>query len=247
MKKLEFRRLRADEIECRVGTEDRNGHKWCTLLLYKDARVDMRLLDEVVGPMGWQREHIIRENIINGVITKTNYCRVSIYNDATNQWVLKEDIGTESNTENAKGEASDAFKRACFNWGIGRELYSAPFIFINLGDGDLNKNGKISQSFCVKSIGYDDDGNITSLEIVDKNGNVRYSLGKKAQAVNEASKAEDAKAKYDKQINALVAMVQTCNTYEELMSLKEQNASFAQDQKFRDALNTRYAQIKNAA
>ena len=109
--KLQFPKLQATDIECRVGTEDRNSHKWCTLLLYKDARVDMRLLDEVVGAMNWLREHIIRDNVINGVPTKTNYCKVSIWNDEIQQWVSKEDIGTESNTENAKGEASDALAK----------------------------------------------------------------------------------------------------------------------------------------
>ena len=113
VKKLEFRTLKADEIDCRVGNVTDKG---VSLLLYKDARVDMRLLDEVVGTMNWKREH----EIINGNL----YCTVSIYNEATQQWVSKQDVGVESNTEKEKGQASDAFKRACFNWGIGRELYT---------------------------------------------------------------------------------------------------------------------------
>ena len=114
---LTFRPLRADEIDCRVGSMGKDG---CSLLLYKDARCDQILLDEAVGPMGWQRHHS-RDNA---------NCTVSIYDTDFKQWVEKEDTGTESNTEKEKGLASDSFKRACFNWGIGRELYTAPFIWI---------------------------------------------------------------------------------------------------------------------
>ena len=102
--KLEFRTLRADEIDVRVGSVG-NGN--ATLLLYKDARCDMNILDETVGPMNWERKHL-RENA---------NCIVSIYDDDKKVWVSKEDTGTESNTEAEKGLASDSFKRACFNWG----------------------------------------------------------------------------------------------------------------------------------
>ena len=124
-KNLEFRLLKADEIDCRVGSVTDKG---VSLLLYKDARVDIRLLDEVVGTMNWKREH----EIINGNL----YCTVSIYNEATQQWVSKQDVGVESNTEKEKGQASDAFKRACFNWGIGRELYTSPFVWVNLSQNE---------------------------------------------------------------------------------------------------------------
>jgi hypothetical protein len=112
-----FRDLRADEIECRVAQAKDTG---VSLLLYKDARCDQNILDETVGPMNWQRSHL-RENA---------NCVVSIWDKEKQWWVSKEDTGTESNTEKEKGLASDSFKRACFNWGIGRELYSAPFIWI---------------------------------------------------------------------------------------------------------------------
>ena len=102
--KLEFRTLRADEIDVRVGSVG-NGN--ATLLLYKDARCDMNILDETVGPMNWERKHL-RENA---------NCIVSIYDEDKKSWVSKEDTGTESNTEAEKGLASDSFKRACFNWG----------------------------------------------------------------------------------------------------------------------------------
>lgn len=112
-----FRDLRADEIECRVAQAKETG---VSLLLYKDARCDQNILDETVGEFGWQRNHT-RDNA---------NCVVSIWDEKKQQWISKEDTGTESNTEKEKGLASDSFKRACFNWGIGRELYTAPFIWI---------------------------------------------------------------------------------------------------------------------
>ena len=121
---LEFRPLRADEVECRVGTVSKSG-KGLSLLLYKNARVDMDVLDETVGAMRWKREHT-RDN---------RNCTVSIYDTDLGEWVSKEDTGTESNTEAEKGLASDSFKRACVNWGIGRELYTAPFIWVRPEDG----------------------------------------------------------------------------------------------------------------
>lgn len=118
MSELNFRDLRADEIDVRVAMCREKG---CSLLLYKDARCDMNILDETVGALNWQRQHS-RENA---------NCTVSIWDEAKNMWVSKEDTGTESMTEKEKGQASDSFKRACFNWGIGRELYTAPFIWIS--------------------------------------------------------------------------------------------------------------------
>ena len=117
--KLKFRDLTANEIECRVSTISEKG---CSLLLYKDARCDMRILDETVTPMNWKRNH----ELINGNL----FCNVSIFDEDKKEWITKQDVGTESYTEKEKGQASDSFKRACFNWGIGRELYTAPFIWI---------------------------------------------------------------------------------------------------------------------
>ena len=130
-----FRDLRADEIECRVAQAKQNG---VSLLLYKDARCDQNILDETVGPMNWQREHC-RENA---------NCIVSIWDEKKSQWIKKEDTGKESNTEAEKGLASDSFKRACFNWGIGRELYTAPFIWISAENCvALKQNGQRWQCF----------------------------------------------------------------------------------------------------
>jgi hypothetical protein len=130
-----FRDLRADEIECRVAQAKENG---VSLLLYKDARCDQNILDETVGEFGWQRHHT-RDNA---------NCVVSLWDDKKQQWISKEDTGTESNTEKEKGLASDSFKRACFNWGIGRELYTAPFIWIKAEDCTaLRANGQRMQCF----------------------------------------------------------------------------------------------------
>lgn len=165
-----MRTLRADEVECRVQTVKENG---CSILLYKDARCDMRILDETYGPLNWQRRHT-RENA---------NCIVSVWDADKSQWVEKEDTGTESNTEKEKGQASDSFKRACFNWGIGRELYSAPFIWITLGEKETYKqnNGKlgVSTKFEVASIGYNEHKEITELVIKDGTGKIRYTLGAK--------------------------------------------------------------------
>ena len=114
---LKFRDLKSSEIDVRIATLNEKG---ATLLLYKDARVDQDILDETVGAMNWQRKHL-RDNA---------NCIVEIWDNDKKQWVGKEDTGTESNTEKEKGLASDSFKRACFNWGIGRELYTSPFIWI---------------------------------------------------------------------------------------------------------------------
>lgn len=121
-----IRDLRADEVEVRVGRVTQKG---ASFLLYKDARCDMNILDETFGMFGWQREHII----LNG----KEFCKVSIFDGETGEWVSKMDTGTESETEKEKGQSSDAFKRACFNVGIGRELYTSPFIFIPL-ETELN-------------------------------------------------------------------------------------------------------------
>lgn len=130
-----FRELRADEIECRVAQAKENG---VSLLLYKDARCDQNILDETVGSLNWMRSHT-RDNA---------NCIVSIWDEKKQQWIHKEDTGTESNTEKEKGLASDSFKRACFNWGIGRELYTAPFIWIKAEDCTaLRANGQRMQCF----------------------------------------------------------------------------------------------------
>lgn len=129
---LNFRPLRADEVEARISTfKDGKG---LSLLLYKDARCDMRVLDETVGPSCWQREHYECKGNL--------FCRVGIKLPDWPEWIWKSDCGSESNTEAQKGEASDSFKRACFNWGLGRELYTAPFIWVKPTGADGKPNYK---------------------------------------------------------------------------------------------------------
>lgn len=170
---IPIRKLNASEIECRVAQcgKNKNG-AWCSILLYKDARVDMKILDEVYTPLGWQREHTL--------IGDRLYCTISIWDADKGVWIKKQDVGTESYTEKEKGQASDAFKRAGFNVGIGRELYTAPKIFINLNPGEYKESGdKIypSINLDVKSIHYDGNGAISALVLVDSKGAVRYTYG----------------------------------------------------------------------
>lgn len=153
-----FRTLEAREIECRVQQVRANG---LSLLLYKDARCDQTVLDETVGPMNWMRQHT-RDNA---------NCIVSIWDEKKCAWVSKEDTGTESNTEAQKGLASDSFKRACVNWGIGRELYTAPFIWIPSNRCVIQeKNGRYTcyDRFKVSAISYNDRREIAHLVIVNE-------------------------------------------------------------------------------
>ena len=168
MEKNNIRLLRADEIECRVGMISEKG---LSLLLYKDARVDMKILDEVYGPFNWQRKH----EMIGGNL----YCTVSIWDKEKQQWISKMDVGTKSNTEQEKGEASDSFKRACFSHGIGRELYTAPFIWIGAEKVSIKrKNDRYTtyDKFKISSISYNENREITGLSIINQDGRVVYSL-----------------------------------------------------------------------
>lgn len=171
-----IRLLRADEIDVRVAQAKNTAKsKGCSLLLYKDARCDMNILDETFGAMNWQRRHT-RENA---------NCIVSIWDDEKKQWIDKEDTGTESNTEKEKGLASDSFKRACVNVGIGRELYTAPFIWVKGEDTDIYDTGRkdkfgnavyaVNDNFKVDKITYNDRREIEELIISNKNGKAVFS------------------------------------------------------------------------
>lgn len=178
---LKFRTLRANEIDCRIARINRNGLQ---LLLYKDARCDMNILDETVGPMNWQRTHS-RDNA---------NCTVSIWDVEKAAWISKEDTGTESNTEKEKGLASDSFKRACFNWGIGRELYTAPFIWITATDAKIesdNTRCKCNDRFSVSGIEYDQCRQISWLEITnDTKRKVVYVNGARKAGAEVIDKAK---------------------------------------------------------
>ena len=161
---MDIRLLKANEIECRIGTFKEG--KGISLLLYKDARVDMRILDEVFGFDGWEREHHLIDSKL--------FCTVRVWSEKRGCWISKQDVGTESNTEKEKGQVSDSFKRACFNLGIGRELYTSPFIWIPASMG-YSKYEK----FEVKDIGYNEEREIDFLVITDSKGNECFRFGGK--------------------------------------------------------------------
>lgn len=199
METIKFRTLHADEIELRTGQilQDKGLQ---TLLLYKDARCDMAMLDEAVGPLNWKREH--SRNNAN--------CTVSIWNPDIAQWVSKEDTGTESKTEAEKGLASDSFKRACFNWGIGRELYTPLFITV-----DKNINPRLLK---VSAIEYNDKREIIALVITDKNGK---EIWRKGEPKGEPHPNIDAaKAKEKSPQARMLDEIHACQTAIELQGIQ---------------------------
>lgn len=186
----QIRLLRADEIECRVGIINEKG---VSLLLYKDARADMKILDESYGPMNWQRKH----EMIGGSL----YCTVSVWDENKQQWISKMDVGTESYTEKEKGQASDSFKRACVSLGIGRELYTAPFIWVGVPKVRIeqksgNDRGREKlftyDKFRVTSISYNGNREITGLTIMNQDGKTVYFLNGQETAQEDSGTAPPA-------------------------------------------------------
>lgn len=166
---VSIRLLRAEEIECRIASINEKG---LSLLLFKDARVDQKILDETFTPFGWKRSH----QVIDGNL----YCTVEVWDNEKGQWVGKQDVGTMSYTEKEKGQASDSFKRACFNWGIGRELYTAPLIWISAENAGIQKKEREQkyftyEKFNVWSIHYDEEGKINELSIANGKNQIVYS------------------------------------------------------------------------
>lgn len=165
--------LPIESVEFRIQSINKGGY--ATILAYKDARVDMNRLDAVVGPQNWQRDHYV----VNGSM----YCKVSIFNEQLKQWVSKSDVGSETFTEKEKGLASDAFKRACFNWGIGRELYDYPTIQIKLDKEEFTIQGdRAKQTYKLelkKWKWYSEftNGVLTYLGARDNNNKVRFNWG----------------------------------------------------------------------
>lgn len=195
---IKFRDLKAEEVECRIASIGKTGNG-LSLLLYKDARVDQNILDETVGPENWQRDHKeLKGNI---------YCGISIWDENKKMWITKWDAGKESNTEAEKGEASDSFKRAGFNWGIGRELYTSPFIWVSSAKCKID-SGKCYDKFEVTHLVIKDK-EIIELKIKNITSGVEcYSWNKKTDSSNETitdGKVSDAEAKiiYKALINKL--------------------------------------------
>ena len=198
-----IRLLKADEIECRISMVNEKG---LSLLLYKDARVDQKILDETFGIFGWKRSH----QCIDGNL----YCTVEIRDEKTGEWIAKQDVGAMSYTEKEKGQASDSFKRACFNWGIGRELYTAPFIWIPAGKVEIqsketqNREKKYycNDRFSVSSIEYNNKKEISALVVVNGKGEAVYVMkSKNVSGSNAGGKGVPAagKQKKEKQKNTL--------------------------------------------
>ena len=168
--------LKITDIDFRIQSINKGGY--ATILAYKDARVDIKRLNEVCGPLGWKREH-----------TRDNHnCVVSIWDAEHSHWVSKEDTGTESNTEQQKGLASDSFKRACFNWGIGLELYDYPAISVKLlpDEVDLNANPRPKATWNLKLkewmwFSTFEDGLLSYLGAKDQNGKLRFEWGTRPQ------------------------------------------------------------------
>ena len=186
---LKFRKLAAGDVQVR-STVKPNG---VLVLLYKNARVDMAILDEAVGPFNWQRQH------------EGKFCRVSIKNPETGEWVTKEDIGFCDSPDpemQEKGEASDAFKRACSSWGIGRELYSAPMIWFSASElKGFNRDPlKDSDRFTVEDITYDGD-KIASVKVSvsyrDYGNYLTKTFGKTAGTSSAAPAVSVSSAKND--------------------------------------------------
>lgn len=163
--------LDINQIDFRVQSINKGGY--ATILAYKDARIDMERLDSVVGELNWQKKY----EIVNGNL----FCSVGIFNESTKEWIWKQDVGTESNTEKEKGQASDAFKRACFNWGIGRELYEYPLIQVKLNDNEFDKaTSKPTWDFKLKQWKWYSqftENKLTYLGAKDEKGVLRFQFG----------------------------------------------------------------------
>lgn len=217
----DIRLLRADEIDVRVQSVKDNGG---VFLLYKDARCDMRILDETFGITGWQRSH----DVVNGNL----FCTVEIWDSEKNMWIRKQDVGTESNTEKEKGEASDSFKRACFNIGIGRELYTSPFIWITQLNGENLKYAK----FHVSHIKYNDIREIIELDISDEKGNIRFSTDKSKIKKADTKEVTSPSSKTDEPSDIIFEMINKADSQESLKNIWTSYPNYQRNQKFKNAL-----------
>lgn len=231
----DIRLLRADEIDVRVQSVKDSGG---VFLLYKDARCDMRILDETFGITGWQRSH----DVVNGNL----FCTVEIWDSEKNMWIRKQDVGTESNTEKEKGEASDSFKRACFNIGIGRELYTSPFIWITPLSGENLKYAK----FHVSHIKYNDIREIIELDISDEKGNIRFSTDK--SKIKKADPKQEIKpsSKIDEPSDIIFEMINKADSQESLKDIWTSYPNYQRNQKFKNAITnakTKFPELQPAS
>ena len=205
---MKFRGLRPEEIEIRVGSVSEKG---ATLLFYKDARCDMNILDETVGEANWMRDHKeVKGNLFCGVGIRSCVVSEKIIEKA-DEWVWKWDCGTESYTEKEKGESSDSFKRACFNWGIGRELYTSPFTFVKCATkqkdpGDKRKGFELEDRYqfngaFVSEIEYEETDaarKISKVTVCDKSGNAIFKWNKRKAYVKDEKRTAEELASLEK-------------------------------------------------
>jgi hypothetical protein len=204
MVKKEIRLLKAGEIECRIASINAKG---LSILLYKDARVDQRILDETFGLFGWKRSH----QCIDGNL----YCTVEVYDRENGIWVSKQDVGTMGFAEKEKSQASDSFKRACFNWGIGRELYTAPFIWIPAAKVNIQSKGDkfyCNDHFAVDSINYNRDREISALTIVNRNGQILYEMKSRQESGGQLSLQDE----YNQHMKVGLSITQMASLTDEL-------------------------------
>ena len=230
---MNFRTLNANEIDCRISTVSENG---ISLLLYKDARVDQNILDETVGSMNWQRKHT-RDNA---------NCIVSIWDSNKGQWIEKEDTGKESFSEAEKGLASDSFKRACFNWGIGRELYTAPFIWITKDNCKIEKKqdtktGKdkwtCNDKFRVQEIEYNENKEIIKLVIINKTiGEVVFSYGTKTRTPKVVEPKKENNQKKDTLLKIKKIMVEKKVLPNEISEKFNKNSADMSDEELQEVV-----------
>ena len=237
---MNIRTLKASEIECRVNTVTSYSNiTKCSLLLYKDARVDMRLLDETFGSMNWKRSH----EVVDGNL----YCTISIWDNDKKEWVGKQDVGVESFTEKEKGQASDSFKRAGFCWGIGRELYTAPVINIQLEANEVaDKVGKKTTyaRFYVTDIGYNEEREINRLVIKDKYGRVRYSMGVGTQPQASPNTAPPSQNDdIDELLQMAYSDINRATTVEQLTSIYNEYGALHNNKVFVSALTAKKTAI----
>lgn len=223
--------MQPHEIDVRVARTNKNGS--VSVLLYKDARVDQNILDETVGPMNWQRSHS-RDNA---------NCTVSLWDEDKKIWVSKEDTGTESNTEKEKGLASDSFKRACFNWGIGRELYSAPKNIV-INPIDTGEDMKYI-TLKVTEIDYNENREITKLVIKDFRNRVRYTFPRGYQPVADKSQAGEPEPTPAVQspLDKAKTDINKATTIEAINAIMQANKSLWGDTSFKEAVQKRRAEL----
>lgn len=236
-----MRTLKANEIEVKVKQVKENG---CVVLLYKTARTDMDILDETFGAENWQDAY---EEIKGNM-----YCKIGVWFENKQQWVWKQDCGIESREDGEgnkkKGEASDAFKRAGFKWGIGRELYTAPFIWISSDVVKINSfNGKYStkETFSVSKIDYNDNREICLLEIVNSKNQTVFTFGSKTPIKMQPKQEQEEKRPLNNGISReCQTAINDTQTLVELRAVYEKYATLEPLQDLKDACSAKKGLIQ---